>query len=70
MDIAEIRLALQDMHIATVAKDTRLSRQTVYNARNDKCALPTPATSKLLADYITLYRKRLAAKAKVRGDAA
>lgn len=66
MDLAEMRIALKSVHIATVASETRLSRQTVYNAMNDKCAKPTGATIKLLTDWLVMNAKRDAAKAKGR----
>lgn len=56
MELPEIRIALKGMHIATVAKETQLARQTVYNVMNDHAAKPTGATLKLLRDYLKKRR--------------
>lgn len=66
MDLTELRERLKGKSAVTIARDTKLARQTVYNAMNDKCAKPTPATIKLLTDWLALDAKRDAAVQRVR----
>lgn len=66
MDITELRGNLKGKSATAIARDTKLARQTVYNAMNDKCAQPTPATIKLLTDWLALDDKRKKAIDRVR----
>ncbi len=66
MDTQELREALAGKHVATIAKETRLSRQTIYTFKNDMASRATPATLKLLSDWLEMDERRLAAKARVR----
>lgn len=66
MDVQELREALGGMNVRAIATDTKLARQTIYTFLKDDAANPTPATVKLLTDWLVLHRKREEAKAKVR----
>ncbi len=66
MDTQELRQSLEGRHVATISKETRLSRQTIYTFKKDAAAKATPATIKLLSDWLAMDDKRQAAKARVR----
>lgn len=52
LTIEQIRAALRDRKVPIVADATKLSRQTIYTLLRDDQAKPTPATLKLLSDYL------------------